>query len=159
MCISCHGQTQTNLVSGKQLQPCVVFCCVLHFCFAAAFLSRHMCVACSSSCINTEVHSRCVCAAPAGDYFLYMYTCRTGQIVRLTTNNDFIPLWTFPGLPMDNMCSAFSAMGSSAILPLRPEKGYAFEVAMIGGGTQGKGSKHQCWLRRTLARLFTMSLA
>lgn len=37
------------------------------------------------------------------------------------------------------MCSAFSAMGAGVPLPLRPEKGYAFELALFGGGTQGKG--------------------
>jgi hypothetical protein len=37
------------------------------------------------------------------------------------------------------MCAAFSAMGASVPLALRPEKGYAFEFAMFGGGTQGKG--------------------
>jgi hypothetical protein len=65
-----------------------------------------------------------------------MYTCRTGQIVRFTSNNNFIPMWNMPGLPIDNMCTSFSAMGSAAILPLRPSKGYEFEVAIFGGGTQ-----------------------
>lgn len=41
-----------------------------------------------------------------------------------------------PGLPIDNMCTSFSAMGSAAILPLDPAKGYQFEVAIFGGGTQ-----------------------
>lgn len=41
-----------------------------------------------------------------------------------------------PGLPIDNMCTSFSAMGSAAILPLDPAKGYEFEVAIFGGGTQ-----------------------
>jgi len=41
-----------------------------------------------------------------------------------------------PGLPIDNMCTSFSAMGSAAIMPLDPEKGYEFEVAIFGGGTQ-----------------------
>lgn len=44
-----------------------------------------------------------------------------------------------PGLPIDNICTSFSAMGSAAILPLRPSKNYEFEVAIFGGGTQGKG--------------------
>ena len=34
------------------------------------------------------------------------------------------------------MCTSFSAMGSAAILPLDPAKGYEFEVAIFGGGTQ-----------------------
>jgi hypothetical protein len=34
------------------------------------------------------------------------------------------------------MCTSFSAMGSAAILPLDPAKGYQFEVAIFGGGTQ-----------------------
>jgi hypothetical protein len=37
------------------------------------------------------------------------------------------------------MCAAFSAMGASVPLPLRPERGYEFEFAMFGGATQGKG--------------------
>lgn len=41
-----------------------------------------------------------------------------------------------PGLPIDNMCTSFSAMGSAVILPLDPAKGYEFEVAIFGGGTQ-----------------------
>lgn len=65
-----------------------------------------------------------------------MYTCRTGQIVRFTSDNNFIPMWNMPGLPIDNMCTSFSAMGSAVILPLRPAKGYEFEVAIFGGGTQ-----------------------
>ncbi|KAI8472424.1 MAG: hypothetical protein J3K34DRAFT_414131 [Monoraphidium minutum] len=73
------------------------------------------------------------------DYFLLMYTCRTGQVVRLTKDNQFLPMWNMPGLQPQGMCAAFSAMGSSVIMPLRPEKGYAFEWAMFGGGTQGKG--------------------
>lgn len=77
--------------------------------------------------------------AKPDDWFLFMYTCRTGQIVRFTSDNNFIPLWNMPGLPIDNMCTSFSAMGSAVILPLRPAKGYEFEVAIFGGGTQGKG--------------------
>jgi hypothetical protein len=65
-----------------------------------------------------------------------MYTCRTGQIVRFTAAGDFIPMHTMPGLPIENMCSSFSAMGSAVILPLRPSADYAFEVAIFGGGTQ-----------------------
>jgi hypothetical protein len=34
------------------------------------------------------------------------------------------------------MCTSFSAMGSAVILPLDPAKGYEFEVAIFGGGTQ-----------------------
>jgi hypothetical protein len=33
-----------------------------------------------------------------GDYFLLMYTCRTGQIVRFTSDGNFLPMWNFPGL-------------------------------------------------------------
>jgi hypothetical protein len=73
------------------------------------------------------------------DYFLFMYTCRTGQIVRFTSDGNFLPMWDMPGLPLDNMCTSFSAMGSAVILPLDPAKGYEFEVAIFGGGTQGKG--------------------
>jgi len=75
----------------------------------------------------------------AGDWFLFMFTCRTGQIVRFTSDGNFNPMWNFPGLPIDNMCASFSAMGSAVILPLRPGKNYEFEVAIFGGGTQGKG--------------------
>lgn len=42
-------------------------------------------------------------------------------------------------LPPQGMCAAFSAMGASVPLPLRPERGYEFEFAMFGGATQGKG--------------------
>jgi hypothetical protein len=65
-----------------------------------------------------------------------MYTCRTGQIVRFTSDNNFIPMWNMPGIPIDNMCTSFSAMGSAVVMPLRPSKGYEFEVAIFGGGTQ-----------------------
>jgi hypothetical protein len=41
-----------------------------------------------------------------------------------------------PGIPIDNMCTSFSAMGSAVVLPLKPSKGYEFEVAIFGGGTQ-----------------------
>lgn len=27
------------------------------------------------------------------DYFLFMYTCRTGQIVRFTSDGNFLPMW------------------------------------------------------------------
>jgi hypothetical protein len=27
------------------------------------------------------------------DYFLFMYTCRTGQIVRFTSDGNFVPMW------------------------------------------------------------------
>jgi hypothetical protein len=37
------------------------------------------------------------------------------------------------------MCAAFSAMGSSVLMPFRPERDYEVEFAMFGGGTQGKG--------------------
>lgn len=70
-----------------------------------------------------------------GDYFLFMFSCATGQVVRMTSDNRFIPLWKLPDLPVADTCAAFSAMGSPAILPLRPETGYQFEVAMFGGGT------------------------
>ncbi|KIZ03620.1 glyoxal or galactose oxidase [Monoraphidium neglectum] len=73
------------------------------------------------------------------DHFLLMYTCRTGQIVRLTKDNQFLPLWNFPGLEPQGMCAAFSAMGSSVLMPFRPERDYEVEFAMFGGGTQGKG--------------------
>jgi hypothetical protein len=33
-----------------------------------------------------------------GDYFLLMYTCRTGQVVRFTSRGDFLPMWNMPGL-------------------------------------------------------------
>ncbi|GBF98436.1 hypothetical protein Rsub_11081 [Raphidocelis subcapitata] len=74
-----------------------------------------------------------------GDHFLLMYTCRTGQIVRFTSDGNFLPMWNFPGLEPEGMCAAFSAMGASVPLPLRPERGYEFEFAMFGGATQGKG--------------------
>jgi hypothetical protein len=79
-------------------------------------------------------HTLCLCRA--GDWFLFMYTCRTGQIVRFTSDNNFIPMWNMPGIPIDNMCTSFSAMGSAVVMPLRPSKGYEFEVAIFGGGTQ-----------------------
>lgn len=47
-----------------------------------------------------------------------------------------------PGLPIDNMCTTFSAMGSAVILPLRPGKGYEFEVAIFGGATQVRVFEH-----------------
>lgn len=73
------------------------------------------------------------------DYFLLFYSCRTGQIVRFTSDGNFLPMWNFPGLEPQGMCASFSAMGSSVMLPLRPEKDYTVEFAMFGGGTQGKG--------------------
>jgi hypothetical protein len=27
------------------------------------------------------------------DYFLFMYTCRTGQVVRFTSDGNFLPMW------------------------------------------------------------------
>lgn len=83
-----------------------------------------------------DCRCRCSCCAAADDWFLFMYTCKTGQVVRFTSDNNFIPMWNSPWPPIDNMCTAFSAMGSAAILPLRPSKGYEFEVAIFGGGTQ-----------------------
>ncbi|KAF8059661.1 CA1 [Scenedesmus sp. PABB004] len=77
--------------------------------------------------------------AKPDDYFLFMYTCRTGQVVRFTSGGDFVPLRNLPGLPIENLCTSFSAMGSAAVLPLKPKSDYAFEVAIFGGGTQGKG--------------------
>lgn len=59
-------------------------------------------------------------------------------------------MWNAPGLPIPNMCAAFSAMGSPVIMPLRPEDGYAVEFAMFGGGTQGKapnGGSRECGLQ------------
>jgi hypothetical protein len=82
-----------------------------------------------------------------GDYFLFFYTCRTGQIVRLTAQNEFKVLHTLPGLPVDNVCAAFSAMGSAVMLPFKkdPKDGtYKFEIVMFGGGSQGKGNKNGC---------------
>ena len=32
------------------------------------------------------------------DHFLLFYTCRTGQVVRLTSDNQFLPMWNLPGL-------------------------------------------------------------
>lgn len=49
-----------------------------------------------------------------------------------------------PGIPIDNMCTSFSAMGSAVILPLDPAKGYQFEVAIFGGGTQVWGCHPEC---------------
>jgi hypothetical protein len=75
-----------------------------------------------------------------------MYTCRTGQIVRFTRDNNFIPMWNMPGIPIDNMCTSFSAMGSAVVMPLRPSKGYEFEVAIFGGGTQVGNEFAVVWL-------------
>lgn len=101
--------------------------------------------------LNALPLSTLLSCSHADDWFLFMYTCRTGQIVRFTSDNDFVPMWNMPGIPIDNMCSSFSAMGSAVVLPLRPSKKYEFEVAIFGGGTQvgapsGSGlyRKQQC---------------
>jgi hypothetical protein len=75
------------------------------------------------------------------------YSCRTGQVVRFTKDSQFLPMWNAPGLPIPNMCAAFSAMGSPVLMPMRPEDGYQVEMAMFGGGTQGKapnGGSREC---------------
>lgn len=39
------------------------------------------------------------------DYFLFMYTCRTGQIVRFTSDGNFLPMWDMCVTPADRACS------------------------------------------------------
>lgn len=99
--------------------------------------SRHVCAALNTplACQNTwtDTHVAFLLAVQGAGSVLIVLYCTERSCTALCQSVRR------PGIPIDNMCTSFSAMGSAVILPLDPEKGYQFEVAIFGGGTQ------VCW--------------
>lgn len=96
--------------------------------------SRHVCAALNTplACQNTwtDTHVAFLLAVQGAGSVLIVLYCTERSCTALCQSVRR------PGIPIDNMCTSFSAMGSAVILPLDPEKGYQFEVAIFGGGTQ-----------------------
>jgi hypothetical protein len=68
-------------------------------------------------------------AAP-GDFFLFMYTCRTGQVVRFTSGGEFLPMW--------NMCVAPGALvrGGVLMVCVRGRAGAAAGLPIVRDGAR-----------------------
>lgn len=81
-------------------------------------------------------------AADPTSFYIFLYGCNWGMIIRATAANTLAEVQMVPPLPEaggygTNYCSAFSATGTGSLLALDPANNYAAEFVMFGGNLVG----------------------
>ena len=72
-------------------------------------------------------------------HLIYSFACNWGQILSIGADSQMRRFRGLPPWPTPGWCGAMSAMGTSTLMMMSYDRGWAPEIAMFGGAQEGGG--------------------